>query len=82
LLIITIIFLKDSNTGIFKCVFLRRHLGKCPPGTLRIILEDNIKTDLKKIDCEAGRWMEMAQDCAQWWNILAFLNLPVPLPQC
>jgi len=39
--------------------------------------------DLMEIGCEDGRWMELAQDCVQWWAlVLAVLNLGVLLPQC
>jgi len=37
--------------------------------------------DLREIGCEDGRWMELAQDCVQWWAlVLAVLNLEVLLP--
>jgi len=38
--------------------------------------------DLKKIGCEDGRWMELAQDRVQWWALLlAVLNICVLLPE-
>ena len=40
------------------------------------------KIDLIYIDYEDGRWMELAQDCVQWWAlVLAVLNLCVLLPE-
>jgi hypothetical protein len=36
--------------------------------------------DLKEIDCENGRWAELAQVCTQWWSmILVVLNLQVAI---
>jgi hypothetical protein len=38
--------------------------------------------DLMEIDCDDGRWMELAQDRVQWWAlVLTVLNLCVPLPE-
>jgi len=38
--------------------------------------------DLMEIDCENGRWMELAQDCVLWWAlVLAVSNLSVLLPE-
>jgi hypothetical protein len=62
---------------------VRKFLGKCPLGRLRKKWEDNIKTDLREIGSEDGRWMELAQDHVQWRAlVLAVLNLGVLLPQC
>jgi hypothetical protein len=33
-------------------------------------MEDNIKVDLKHIDFEDQRWMELAQDRIQWLNLV------------
>jgi len=31
--------------------------------------------DLVEIGCEDGRWMELAEECVQWWAlVLAVLN--------
>jgi hypothetical protein len=36
----------------------------------------NTKTDVKEMGFEDGRWIELAQDCVQWWAlILEVLNL-------
>jgi len=38
--------------------------------------------DLMEIGCEDGRWMELAQDRVQWWDlVLAMLKLRVLLPE-
>ena len=38
--------------------------------------------DLREIDCEDGRWIELAQDRVQWQAlVLAVLNLLVLLPE-
>ena len=40
------------------------------------------KMNLMEISCVDGRWMELAQDCVQWWAlVLAMLNFCVLLPQ-
>jgi hypothetical protein len=40
------------------------------------------RMELREIGCEDGRWMELAQDCVQWWAlVLAMLNLLVLLPE-
>ena len=40
------------------------------------------KTDLIFIDYEEGRWMELAEDCVQWWaSVLSVLNLCVLIPE-
>ena len=40
------------------------------------------KVDLMEIGCEDGRWMELAQECVQWWAfVLAVLKRCVLLPE-
>jgi hypothetical protein len=41
-------------------------LGKWPLGSTRRSWEDNVKLKLSKIGCEAGMWIEVAQDHIQW----------------
>ena len=41
-------------------------VGKRPLGRPRHRWEDNIKMDLKEMDCDARNWMELAQDWDQW----------------
>ena len=36
--------------------------GKRPLVRLRCRWEDNIKMDLKKVGCDAGDWIDLAQD--------------------
>jgi hypothetical protein len=44
--------------------------------------EDNINICLREIDCDYGRWMELAQDHVQWMVfVLTVLNIWVKLPQ-
>jgi hypothetical protein len=41
-----------------------------------------VMMDLREMVCEAGRWMELAQDSVQWRGfVLAVLNLWVLLPE-
>jgi hypothetical protein len=43
--------------------------------------EDDLKIYFRVVVCEDGRWMELAQDRVQWWDlVLAALNLGVLLP--
>lgn len=45
-------------------------------------LASNIKKNLSEISCGSGRWIELAQACAQWWGLLlVVLNVWVLLPQ-
>jgi hypothetical protein len=42
----------------------------------------NVKMHFRKMVCEDGRWMELAQDHVQWQAlVLAVLNLRVLLPE-
>jgi hypothetical protein len=37
--------------------------------------------ELRETGCEDGRWIELAQDCVEWWAmVLAVFNLSVLLP--
>jgi len=55
-------------------------LGKRLFGRMRRRWEDTIEKDLRKIGCEDGRWMKLAQDTVQWLALLlALLPFPVPL---
>jgi len=45
------------------------------------VVNDNV-IPFREIDCEDGKWMELAQDRVQWWAlVLAVLNLCVLLPE-
>ena len=39
---------------------------KRPLGRPRRRLEDNIKMDLREVDCDAGDWLDLAQDSVEW----------------
>lgn len=39
-------------------------------------LEDNINMDLKKTCFQDGKWMELAQDCVQWWTLVLLAFKP------
>ena len=40
--------------------------GKRPLGLPRRKWEDNIKMDLKEMGCDAGDWIDLAQDGVGW----------------
>jgi len=41
------------------------------------------KMDLRGIGCEDRRWMELAQDRVQWWDLaLTVLNFGIRLTKC
>ena len=40
--------------------------GKKPLGRPRCRWEDNIKMDLREVGCDAGDWMDLAQDRVKW----------------
>ena len=40
--------------------------GKRPLGRPRRRWEDNIKLDLREVGCDAGIWIDVAQDRDQW----------------
>ena len=55
---------------ILKCILSVS--GKTRPlGWPRCRWEDNIKTDLREVGCDAGDWLYLAQDMDQW---LAYLR--------
>ena len=41
--------------------------GKRPLGRPRCRWEDNIKMDLREVDCGPGDWIALAEDRDQWW---------------
>jgi hypothetical protein len=41
---------------------LKKSLDKSPFGRRRMKYEDNIKTNLRKIICDNGRWIKLARD--------------------
>ena len=40
--------------------------GNIPLGRPRRRWEDNIKMDLRAVDCDVGEWIDLAQDRVQW----------------
>jgi hypothetical protein len=60
-------------------VFVGKPEGKRPLGRPRHRWEDNIKLDLKELECEDMDWIELAQDRDRWRVIVnAVMNLRVP----
>ena len=59
--------------------FVEKPEGKRPLGRPRRIWEDNIKMDLKKVGCDLGDWIDLAEDRDQWRAyVWAVMNLRVP----
>jgi hypothetical protein len=53
--------------------------GKGPPGRPRRRWEDNIKMDLREIECGGMDWIDLAHDRDQWRAIVnTVMNLRVP----
>ena len=53
--------------------------GNIPLGKPRRRWEDNIKMDLRDVGCDAGDWIDYAQDKVQWWAyVRKVMNLRVP----
>jgi hypothetical protein len=68
---------RNSDTVFMVRLSIKRKLGR--PRRKR---KDEIRIDIQKISCDDGRWMEVAQDRAQWRDlVLAVLNLRVLLPE-
>ena len=52
---------------------------KRPSGRPRHTWEDNIKMDLKDVDCDPGDLIDLAEDRDQWWvYVRVVMNLWVP----
>ena len=53
--------------------------GSKPSGRPRHRWEDNIRMDLRKVSCNSGDWVDLAQDRGQWQAyVRAVMNLQVP----
>jgi len=51
-------------------------------GRLKRKWDHNSTMNLKKTQCENGRWIELAEDCVWWWAFgVAVLKCQVLLPQ-
>jgi hypothetical protein len=40
--------------------------------------KDNMKLSVRKIVCEDGKWLELAQDCV-WWQALLLVVLNIQM---
>jgi hypothetical protein len=49
-------------------IMVWKSVVKWPLGRLRMSWLYNIKINPVKIGCEDRRWMELVQDCAQWFS--------------
>ena len=51
-----------------KCIssLVRKPEGKSPSGRPRDSWEHNIKMDLRKVGCDPGDWIDLAEDRDQW----------------
>ena len=47
-------------------VLMGRPERRRPLGMPRLRWEDNIKMNSREVDCDAGEWIELAQDRDQW----------------
>ena len=58
----------STQGGNQKCIqnFSGKPEGKRPLGRPRRRWEDIIKTDLREVVCDAGEWIDLAQDRMQW----------------
>ena len=53
--------------------------SKRPSERPRCRWEDNIKMDLREMDCDSGDWVDLAEDRDQWQTyIRVVMNLQVP----
>jgi hypothetical protein len=53
--------------------------GKRPLGRPRRRWEDNIKKDLKEVECMGEDWIELVQDRYRWRELVnAIMNLRAP----
>ena len=60
-------------------VLVGRPEGKLLLERLRCRWEDNIKMDLKEVDCVDRNWMDLAEDQDQWRAyVRVVMNLQVP----
>jgi len=52
---------------------------KTPMGRTRRRWEDNIKMDLREVECGGKDWTELTQDSDRWWAVVkAAMNVRVP----
>jgi hypothetical protein len=65
-----------------RCVYrvlVGKPEGRRPLGRPRRRWEDNIRIDLREVECGCVDWMELAQDMDSWFALVsAVMNLRVP----
>jgi hypothetical protein len=54
-----------ERRGVFRILVVKPE-GKRPLGRLRRRWEDNIKMDLKDVECRVMDWFELAQETESW----------------
>jgi hypothetical protein len=66
-------------TSQFYMILVGKPEGNKPLDRPRSRLEDNIKADLKEVECGDMDWMELAQDRDRLWALVnAIMNPRVP----
>ena len=67
-----------ESRGLYR-VLVGKPERKRPLGRPRHRLKDNIKTDLKEVECEGKNWIDVAQDRDKWRALVnVVMNLWVP----
>jgi hypothetical protein len=54
-----------EGRGVYR-VLVGSPEGKRPLGRPRLVWEDNIKMDLRKIGIDGANWVQLGQDRVQW----------------
>jgi hypothetical protein len=70
-----------SETSVNFYETTRRNIPEDLHPFVRQRIEDSIEIDLREVGCDDGRWMELAEDRAQWVTlVLVMLNFRILLP--
>jgi hypothetical protein len=73
--------IKETANNLSK-MFTGRSCVKRSLQILKRRWHNNIQMNLREINCEKSRWMEMAQDHVRWWSlVLSIFNRRVRLPE-